>query len=509
MTRRRRSDSSVSSSSDSSRIVDNGGGVDGGSSSTRVPQVGAMVRGIVSRITSYGAFVKVPGYIDGLLHFSRMEESRLDEAEARKILKENEAIYAKVVLVNPGRYSLDIRFVDQEEGTDLDPDNERRIQLEPGIANGVCCDLPAAAQVVTGDNQQERLEVNKVMKAVIIKELKYGVFVKVGNHTGLLPQAKIGKTCSGRFGEKLFVKIVEVQGNGKFNCDARYVDQRTGGDLDPGHQHTNEKLTYNGVVIPKDEFNIEKEEDKSEVKVEPRDRRRDRNRSRSLVKRRRDDASDPVVRKPMQRDRSASAEVRRPNNDRRQRDRSESVVRRPNNDRRQIGRSDSVLRRPRNEQRQRERSESPVRRPNMEKRQRERSESVVRRRNGDNRRERSESPVRRTMNDKRQRERSESVVRRPNKDRTQRDRSESIVRRPNTDKRQRDRSESVVRRPNSDRRQRDRSESVVRRQGGESRRDRSDSVVRRPQSGRDRSESLVRRPNKRSRSRSEEIVRRR
>ncbi|TEB19969.1 hypothetical protein C9890_0125 [Perkinsus sp. BL_2016] len=398
-----------------------------------------------------------------------MAEVRLDESEARKILKENEAIYAKVVLVNPGRYSLDIRFVDQEEGTDLDPDNERRIQLEPGIANGVCCDLPAAAQVVT-DNHQEKLEINKVVKAVIIKELKYGVFVKVGNHTGLLPQAKIGKTSSGRFGEKLFVKIAEVQGNGKFNCDARYVDQRTGGDLDPDHTHTNEKLTYNGVVIPQDEFNMDKKEERSEARPEPSDRRR----------------------RPIQRDRSTSV-VKRPNSDRRPRDRSTSVVKRPNSDRRQRDRSDSVIRRPpQNEQRQRERSESLGRRPNMEKRQRDRSESLVRRPNMDKRRDRSDS-----------------LVRRPNKDRTERDRSDSVVRRPNNDKRQRERSESVVRRPNNDKRQRDRSESVGRRPNAERRRDRSDSMVRRPHSRRDRSESLVRRPNKRSRSRSEEIVRRR
>jgi predicted RNA-binding protein with RPS1 domain len=381
MSRRRRASSSVSLSPSSPRHVEvQGGGSKANDSThqvTSIPQLGAIIRGIVTRIMSYGAFVKVPGYLDGLLHFSRISESKddphIDEASARRILKENEPIYAKVVLVGPGKFSLDIRFVDQEEGTDLDPSNEKRIRLEPAIAKGVWYDasLPDPEAAV----KKVDVKINEIFKAVIVREVVYGVFVQIGNKVGLLPQLKFGtQVQSFKFGDKLFVKVVEVQKNGKFNCDARFVDQRTGQDLDPSHAHSEEKLVFNSGNTK------EKNDERS---ISRKDNKTPRNNSRQ-GDRKRDRSDSPI---------------------RRRRDRSESV-------RRNRDRSDSPIRRRRDQSDRRDRSDSPIRR------RRDRSNS----RNRNNRLDKSDSPIRR------RRDRSDSPDNnRRKRDRRSRSRSEEII----------------------------------------------------------------------------------
>jgi len=402
MTRRRRASSSVSLSPSSPRA-----------GTATVPQLGLMVRGIVTKFTSYGAFVKVPGYLDGLLHFSRISESPdkkiLNESEVKNILRENDSIFSKVVLVGPGRYSLDIRFVDQVEGLDLDPENEQRIALEPEIAQGVWYE-PKIGMSKDGNKKDLDLAVNKIFHAVVVKEIKYGVFVKIEpNHVGLLPTGKLAKTVSAKFGDKIWVKIVEIQNNGKFNCDARFVDQRTGADLDPSHEHSSEKITVEGDAFEK---------------KSPETKKKDSNNGR-------------------------------------RRDRSESVARRRNNDRKR-DRSVSEMSR-----RNRDRSESVITR--RKDARRDRSESVIRRRTDDRRRDRSESVIARRKDaktDNRKRDRSDSVIARRRDDKTdgRRDRSESVIARRRDDKK-RDRSESLIHR------RRDRSESVIRRRERSPKRD--------------------------------------
>lgn len=415
------------------------------------------MRGIVGKITSLGAFVKVPGYQDGFLNFSRISESRsepwMDEGAARRIVRENEAIYAKVVLVGTNKYSLDIRFVDQEDGTDLDPDNTKRIEIEPEIASGVWYEVKAPKiannEEVAGKDQ---VELNKVYKGIIVRDQKYGVFVKLLDRTvegqvGLLPQAKIGKAVDAKFGNKLFVKVVEVQKAGKFNCDARYVDQRTGDDLDVANIHSEEKLTYNGIPIPPDEMRkVENSGGNQSKKRQDRSpnaerRRRDRSDSPNRVERKRDRSDSPIARRreDKRRDRSDSPNARR--RDEKRRERSESPIAR------------------RRDEKRRDRSDSPIAR---KRELRQRSDSPIPRNRDNKRHDRSESPIAR----KREERRSDSPIARRRdagpRDNVRRDRSESPIARRQA---RRDRSESVVRRRRDDERdsKRSRDDIIIRR----------------------------------------------
>jgi predicted RNA-binding protein with RPS1 domain len=415
-----------------------------------------MVRGIVGKITSLGAFVKVPGYQDGFLNFSRISESKsepwMDEGAARRIVRENEAIYAKVVLVGINKYSLDIRFVDQEDGTDLDPDNGKRIEIEPEIANGVWYEVKAPK---IANNEElagkDKVELNKVYKGIIVRDQKYGVFVKLLDRTvegqvGLLPQAKIGKAVDAKFGTKLFVKVVEVQKAGKFNCDARYVDQRTGDDLDVANIHSEEKLTYNGIPIPPDELRkVENsngnQNEKRQDRPKGESRRRDRSDSPKRVERKRDRSDSPIARR----------------REDKRRDRSDSPIARRREDKRR-DRSDSPIAR-RREDKRRDRSDSPIARRRED---RQRSDSPIPRNRDNKRRDRSESPIAR----KREEKRSDSPIARRRdtgpRDNVRRDRSESPIA---TRQGRRDRSESVVRRRRDDERdsKRSRDDIIIRR----------------------------------------------
>ena len=255
MVRRIRDSSSVSSSGRSSgegkRNDSRPNSASQLTSATLLPEVGAIVRGTVSTLTRFGAFVKVPGFADGLIHVTRMLPSKdafailKSVADIRKTVQEDAPVVAKVLSVGPGeKYALDIRFVDQETGKDEDPENEKRNVLE-------------AALTVTedryGDAQKNLPALNAILPAVVKSHTMFGSFVSVGSEfkDGLLPKKKVSLNQAEvdnfdrllEVGQKVWVKVVEVQADrGKYNVDRRYVDQSTGEDLDPSHQHSSERI---------------------------------------------------------------------------------------------------------------------------------------------------------------------------------------------------------------------------------------------------------------------------
>jgi predicted RNA-binding protein with RPS1 domain len=182
--------------------------------------------------------------------------------DVRKHMKEGDEIFAKVYIVSgKDRYSLDYRFVDQRTGEDLDPHNEQRDVLEKTANNGD----GAGSGDKHGDRHLDLPPLNRVFFARVFSITIFGCFVELIDRAtgsvleykhGLLPR---GKTLvrgargfndtltaesriedSYRKGDELYVKVVDVQGE-KYNVDMRYVDQKTGEDLDPMNDHSNDK----------------------------------------------------------------------------------------------------------------------------------------------------------------------------------------------------------------------------------------------------------------------------
>lgn len=97
------------------------------SSGRELPKLNSVHKGSVVSIQSYGAFVKLGDgsqYKDGLLHVSRISASGRIEAVS-DVLAEGDGIWVKVCEVNEDaqKYSVDMRYVRQKDGEDLDPNN--------------------------------------------------------------------------------------------------------------------------------------------------------------------------------------------------------------------------------------------------------------------------------------------------------------------------------------------------------------------------------------------------
>ena len=211
--------------------VDYGDLVSCGKSSPGVPQEGLIVRAIIVAVNGLRATAKVPGYLEGSLVL-------------RDGLKVNDAVFAKVIHVSEDFYSLDTAFVNQRDGSDEDPDDQRRQPL---------------AHHSVGVNQKDAHkkegslpQLNHVYSAIVkITKAGVGAFVQIEQFKhvdGLVP---FGKLVSGvGVTDPVFVKVVQViPEKAKYNCDTRYVDQASGEDRDPTHSHSNEKVKATGEIV--------------------------------------------------------------------------------------------------------------------------------------------------------------------------------------------------------------------------------------------------------------------
>merc|ERR1712151_71709 len=102
-----------------------------------LPKLYSVHKGSIVSVQTYGAFVRLGDgseYKDGLLHVSRISASgRVDKVD--DVVSQDETVYVKVVEVKEeeGKYSLDMRFVNQTTGEDKDPNN---VQVDAGGGKG-------------------------------------------------------------------------------------------------------------------------------------------------------------------------------------------------------------------------------------------------------------------------------------------------------------------------------------------------------------------------------------
>lgn len=90
---------------------------------TKMPKPDTIHKATVVCVKEYGAFVQLGAgdeFRDGMLHISAMGKD-IDRCE--DVVKEGMQIWVKVAELNEmdGKYGVDIRYVDQRDGKDLDP----------------------------------------------------------------------------------------------------------------------------------------------------------------------------------------------------------------------------------------------------------------------------------------------------------------------------------------------------------------------------------------------------
>ncbi|MBA4379483.1 MAG: hypothetical protein C0393_02145 [Anaerolinea sp.] len=83
-------------------------------------KVGQLVEGVITRLTKFGAFARLEGDVEGLIHISEIGETRIEHPKER--LHEGEVVTLRIIRIDPQqhRIGLSLRKVDSGAYKDLD-----------------------------------------------------------------------------------------------------------------------------------------------------------------------------------------------------------------------------------------------------------------------------------------------------------------------------------------------------------------------------------------------------
>jgi len=83
-------------------------------------KVGMLVEGVITRLTKFGAFARLEGDVEGLIHISEISENRIEHP--KEVLHEGEVVNLRVIRIDPEqrRIGLSLRKVDSAQFADLD-----------------------------------------------------------------------------------------------------------------------------------------------------------------------------------------------------------------------------------------------------------------------------------------------------------------------------------------------------------------------------------------------------
>jgi small subunit ribosomal protein S1 len=83
-------------------------------------KVGQLVEGVITRLTKFGAFARLEGDLEGLIHISEISESRIEHPKEK--LHDGEVLTLRIIRIEPDqrRIGLSLRKVDSGAYKDLD-----------------------------------------------------------------------------------------------------------------------------------------------------------------------------------------------------------------------------------------------------------------------------------------------------------------------------------------------------------------------------------------------------
>ena len=118
--------------------------------------VGQLVEGVITRLTKFGAFARLEGDIEGLIHISEIAEHRIEHP--KEVLKEGEVKSLRVIRIDPDqhRIGLSLRKVDSAAFADKDfklLTAEFEAEDEPEAF-----DSPEASEDSPGESTEENTE---------------------------------------------------------------------------------------------------------------------------------------------------------------------------------------------------------------------------------------------------------------------------------------------------------------------------------------------------------------
>jgi small subunit ribosomal protein S1 len=83
-------------------------------------KIGQLVEGVITRLTKFGAFARIEGDLEGLIHISEISEKRIEHP--KEVLKEGDVVTLRVIRIDADqrRIGLSLRKVDSGAYKDLD-----------------------------------------------------------------------------------------------------------------------------------------------------------------------------------------------------------------------------------------------------------------------------------------------------------------------------------------------------------------------------------------------------
>jgi small subunit ribosomal protein S1 len=92
--------------------------------------VGATVKGVVSRIAAFGAFVKIATGVEGLVHVSELAHRRI--ATVDSVVKEGQEVEAKVLAVDreAQRMSLSLKAIQEKPVTETSKSSPKQEEVD-------------------------------------------------------------------------------------------------------------------------------------------------------------------------------------------------------------------------------------------------------------------------------------------------------------------------------------------------------------------------------------------
>lgn len=83
-------------------------------------QVGQLVQGTITRLTRFGAFARLEGDLEGLIHISEISEKRIEHP--KEVLHEGDVVTLRIIKIDPAnhRIGLSVRRVESMAYADMD-----------------------------------------------------------------------------------------------------------------------------------------------------------------------------------------------------------------------------------------------------------------------------------------------------------------------------------------------------------------------------------------------------
>jgi small subunit ribosomal protein S1 len=167
---------------------------------------GDIIRGKISRLTDFGAFVEVAPGVDGLVHISEISYERIHHPS--KLLHEGDMVDVLVMGIDHEAHRLSLSIKEAAI--------KKRMEIE-GL-------------------DKVRLEVGQVLKGIVEDSKPYGLFVRLPQFgpkvRGLLPMEELRGSEKGDIkkkfpkGQEIQVEVISIDEKGRIRLSQRVMEER-------------------------------------------------------------------------------------------------------------------------------------------------------------------------------------------------------------------------------------------------------------------------------------------